>query len=85
MANAAPADAWEEARQLAPGAILVRHLNPAEGTQFFLKIERSKRNVDKGADLYDGSTVIFPGGFTPGEHEEIIAAADRQWAWVKKV
>lgn len=72
-------DPWADARRLCPDAILVRSIDTARGKQCFLQIARTKEHVAKGADLYDGATVIVPGPIGGAERERIVAEADAAW------
>lgn len=74
---------WEEVRGANPGAILVRVINPQRGIQFWMSIERSARNLELGAELWDGATVIGSRPQDLGSLDldtvELINAFDDAW------
>lgn len=79
-----PPDPWQDVRAIAPGAILVRVIALEPNLQYWLRLERTPANLERGAELYEGATILTyssrPGGLPSDEREAIIATADAAWS-----
>lgn len=69
------ASPWDEVRAQHPTSILVRVIAPRAKLQFFIAIPRTPRNVENGAEVHDGATVISGTAYD----DAIVAAADEAW------
>lgn len=79
---APPRDPWQDVRAIAPGAILMRVIAANVGLQFWIRFERTPKNIERGAEVYDGSTVVLPsppGGRPHGEIDRLTAEANALW------
>ena len=63
-----------------PDAILVRVIVEGGRLQFWIAIAKTARNLELGAELYDGATAVLPRPVDgPTDLNEVIAAADQAW------
>ena len=77
-------DPWQEERAKSPGCILLRRIDCERALQFWIRIERTPKNLELGAELWDEATFITPA--RPGDdveakaaREAIIAAYDAEY------